>query len=263
MKKKITTILAIIIFVFPAIVYADGLVMVKGKGCPVCEAHFKNLKSLELNEMVCERDESYPEENGITRPEWEEMDLIKNKELIKRITKFFSNGDQFSAFKLIDDEKEFEKYFEGHVLKYNLLTKTVVDTDNDGKPETVMLYREPRCNTDRNYAYNIPYSRPLFVLDKINNLIDVKKTEPFLQNITQPRYDIKSEAQESLYRLYDVFFYKNETYFDKWFIYDWSLTVYKMSKGRTEMICKFKYKRKTPKKEGKPEEIMNNGDGSI
>ena len=251
MRKKLMFLL-FMVFALPYAVFADELVLVKGKGVPVCEAHYKNLKSLTLNAMVCQRDESYPEENGITRPKWEEMDLKENKELLKKIKKFFSIGEQFGAFKLIDDEKEFEKYFNNHILKYDSLRKSTVDIGNNGKPEVVMLYRAPRCDVNRNREYNIPYSRMLFVLDKEKNLIDTKKTEPLLQNITAPGYDIKSKAQENLYRLYDVFFYKNETYFDKWFIYDWSLNVYKLSKDSAEEICKFKYKKNTLKKEKMP-----------
>ena len=190
---------------------------------------------------IRDRDKAYPEKNGITRPKWEEVDLKENKELIKRITKFFSNGDQFSDFELIDNEKEFEKYFNDHVLKYNLLTKTVVDIDNDGKPETVMLYRKPRCNTDRNAAYNIPYSRPLFVFDKDKNLIDIKKTEPFLQNPFGHLYDVKGKAMGYKYQIYDIFFYKNRTYFDKWNVRDWSLKVYIQSKDKTKEVCTYKY----------------------
>jgi hypothetical protein len=248
--KKILVVL-FLIFV-PMSVLADELVLVKGKGVPVCEAHIKNLRSLELNEMVCERDESYPEENGITRPKWEEVNLKENKELVKKIHKFFSIGDQFGSENLIDDEKEFEKYFNNNILKYDSLGTSTVDIANNGKAETVMLYREPRCNVERNKEYNIPYSRGLFVLDKDKNLIDIKNTAPLLQNITAPGYDIKSKAQESNYRLYDVFFYKNQTYFDKWFIRDWTLTVYRLSKDSMEETCRFKYKKNASKKEKKP-----------
>jgi hypothetical protein len=86
---KIKLILIVFFLFLSSICFADELVLVKGKGIPVCEAHFKNLRALGFNEMVCQRDESYPEENGITRPEWEDMDLRENKELVKKNKEVF------------------------------------------------------------------------------------------------------------------------------------------------------------------------------
>jgi len=54
-----------VVFAFSNAIFAGELVLVKGKGIPVCEAHYKNLKSLTLNEMVCQRDESFPEQKLI------------------------------------------------------------------------------------------------------------------------------------------------------------------------------------------------------
>jgi len=82
------------------------------------------------------------------------------------------------------------------------------------------------------------------VLDEVNNQIDVKKTEPLLQNTTDPRADIRSKA-DSLYQMYDVFFYKDQTYFDKWDIYNWTLSVYIDSKGKTKEVCNYKYKNES------------------
>jgi hypothetical protein len=239
--KKILMVLFLVFVPVLCWAGASELVMVKGQGVPVCEAHFKNLRSLELNEMVCERDESYPEENGITRPEWAEVDLRENKELIKRMHKFFSIGDQFGAFKLFDDEKEFESYFNDHISKYDSLRQATVDIGNNGKPEIVMLYREPRCDVYRNIAYNIPYSRALFVFDKDKNIIDIKNTEPLLQNSGNPNADIATKVL-GLYQIYDIFSYNGQTYFDKWNVDDWTLSVYIQSKDKTKKVCNYKYK---------------------
>lgn len=243
MKKKILQfILFVVVLALPYAVFSGELVLIKGKGVPICEAHYKNLKSLNyLDHMVCERDKYYPEQNGITRPKWEKLDLRENKELIKRIHKFFGIGDQFGALKLIDDEKEFKKYFNDHIMEYNLLNKTTVDIGNNGKPEIVMLYREARCDVNRNIAYNIPYSRPLFVLDKAKNLIDIKKTEPLLRN-PFPR-DIKAKAVNRMYQLYDILIYKNTNYFDKWNVRDWTLTVYYQSKDEVKEVCRYQYQQ--------------------
>ncbi|MBF0329934.1 MAG: hypothetical protein HQL10_12310 [Nitrospirae bacterium] len=238
MKRKL--ILVLILILLPLLVFADELVLVKGRGVPVCEAHLRNLEELGLNEMVCQRDETYPEINGITRPKWEELDLRENKELVKKIHKFFGVGDQFGKLKIVDDDEEFEEYF-NRILKYDSLKKTIVDINNNGKSEVVMLYREPRCDVERNRSYNIPYSRSLFVLDEKKRLMHVRKTELLLQNIYRLNVDIKSKAIESIYRLYDVFAYKGSIYFDKWNAYDWTLTVYKISNQTATEICQYKY----------------------
>ncbi|MCL4536257.1 MAG: hypothetical protein M1610_01490 [Nitrospirae bacterium] len=242
MRRGIFLSLLILFFVFSASAFADELKLVKGKGVPVCEAHYKNLKSLTLNEMVCERDETYPEENGITRPRWERLELKGKKELVKKIRKFFYYGDQLAKVKTYDDAAEFEDYLSSDLMS-NVIKASTVDIANNGKQERVMLYSDHTCNIPENIAWNRgPYSRPLFVLDEAKDVIDIKKTEPLLQNISKSGYDIKTKAIEHLYRLYDVFFYKKDTYFDKWNMYDWTLTVYKLSKDRGSEVCRYKYK---------------------
>lgn len=240
--KKI--VLVLIWFLFPAISWADELVLVKGKGVKVCEAHLKNLKTLELNEMVCKRDESYPESNGITRPKWEELDLRENKELVKKLEKFFSFGDQFKEDKMFDSEG----YFNNQPLKYSSLKKTTADIDNDGKPEIVMLYRMPRCDVERNKANNMPYSQGLYLLDKAKNQIDVKKTEPLLDPLKEyTNFKVKYGSYTE--RVCDVLLYKKDTYFDKWDIYNWILTVYKLSNDRGSEVCRYQYKQTLKNKE--------------
>ena len=89
MKRKILLFILFVVLSLPHAVFADELFLIKGKGVPVCEAHYKNLKELNFVEhMVCERDKNYPEQNGITRPKWKELDLKENKELLKKIKKF-------------------------------------------------------------------------------------------------------------------------------------------------------------------------------
>ncbi len=218
--------------------FAGELVLVKGKGVPVCEAHSKNLKELNsVEDMVCERGKYYPEQNGITRPKWQELDLTENKELVKKIKKFSGFGDQSEKVKMYDDKDEYESYLEELLRIGDTMFLTIVDIDNDGKQEKVILYNDGRCMDTH------VYSRALLVLDEVNNQIDVKKTEPLLQNTTDPRADIRSKAAESNYQMYDVFFYKDQTYFDKWNMRNWTLSVYIDSKGKTKEACNYKYKK--------------------
>ncbi len=258
MKK--TSVLFLALFVLLPVpvagrTWTGELKLVKGKGVAVCEAHFKNLKQTrtpgwissnpkepQIDVMVCNRDEFYPEANGITRPKWEELDLRENKELVKRIEKFFSFGDQFIKDKMLDDdEKGFEAYVNKYLMRMRALHSTTVDIDNNGKTEKVMRYGYQICMESH------AYSRPLFVLDESKDQIDVGKTEPLLQN-PFPKH-LRAKAVNHNYQLYDVLFYKSKAYFDKWNMRDRTFSVYNQSKGKVIEICKYKYKQ-TPKKQG-------------
>ena len=237
MKKNIFLFILFVVLALPCAVFAGELVLIKGKGVPVCEAHYKNLKEIHyLKYMVCERDKYYPQQNGITRPKWEELDLKENKELVKKIMKFFYFGDQFAKIKMYDDKDEYESYLEELLRTGDTTFFTMVDINNDGKQEKVILYNHAQC------MYTHAYSRFLLVLDEVNNQIDVKKTEPLLQNTTDPRADTRSKA-DSLYQIYDVFFYKDRTYFDRWDTDGWAGSVYIDSKGITKGVCNYKYKK--------------------
>jgi len=235
MKRMIISLLVVYLFAFPAFSYADELIFLKGKDTPVCKAHHSNLKNLRLDRMVCERDNYYLEKNGITRPEWEDLDLkVKiNKELFIKMSKFFTYGDQNVKNEDLDDDKKYEKF-----KKYAScnLDYTNANIANDGIEEKLVRFSAGRCMSSSYYA------RSLAVVDG-SNKVDTEKTKQLLQNISKPGYVLKNEAQESLFRVYDIFFYRDKTYFDKWFAYDWTLTVYKLHKGKTEIVCKFKYKK--------------------
>ena len=238
MMKRRILLMFIWLFVFSTLAFADELVLIKGKGVPVCKAHLKNLKTLELNEMICQRDESYPEENGITRPKWKRIELKENKDFVRKIEKFFDYGDQFTKVKMYDDD-DFGGYL-STVLKSNFIKISTIDIANNDKPGKILLYSNRPCDVMENIAWNRgPYSRQLFVLYEAKNQIDVQKTEPLLQNPFGR--NIRSKAINHLYQLYDVVFYKNTTYFDKWNIYDWTLSVYHLSKNKVKEVCKYKY----------------------
>ncbi len=237
MKRKMLLLILFVVLALPHAVFAGDVLLIKGKGVPVCEAHYKNLKEMNFFEhMVCDRDKYYPEKNGITRPKWKKSDLRENKELVKKIQKFFYFGDQSTKIKMYDDKEEYESYFEVLLRTGDTMFFTMVDIDNDGRPEKLIFYSNSRC------MYTHAYSRALLVLDQVNNQIDVKKTEPLLQNTTDSSADMRSKA-DGLYQIYDVLFYKEETYFDKWDMSNLMLSVYFDSKCKTKEVCSFQYKK--------------------
>jgi len=264
--RKMILILVLVLFLLPVAALADELVLVKGKGVEVCEAYHKELQGMSLQDMVCGTESDFitlyddvhvniplcceekisNSTQDFKRPKWERLDLRENKELVKRIEKFFAVGDQFAEMKITDlDDNAFNEFTKLTGLRYNptytlnALYKTSVDIDNDGKAEKVLLYQDAIC------MYTHVYSRPLFVLNESKNLIDVKKTEPLLQN-PFPRH-LRAKAVNHLYQLYDIFLYKSNVYFDKWNVYDWTLTVYKLSKDRGSKVCQYKYKTNNQK----------------
>ncbi len=237
MKRKKALFILSLLLAEPHAVSAGELILIKGKGVPVCEAHYKNLNKLKFfEEMVCDRDKNYPQQNGITRPKWQELDLKENKDLLKKIIKFLEDGDQFKTIRMYDNESEFEGYLKliSDIGDRMLFMK--VDIENDGKQEKLILYSDGRCMDTH------VYSRPLLVLDEVNHQIDVKKTEPLLQNTTDPRAPIEAKVI-SHYQIYDVFFYERQTYFDRWDTDDRTGTVYIDSKGKTKEVCSYKYKK--------------------
>lgn len=248
MMKKIG-ILFFALALLPAAGWAGELKLIKGKGVEVCKAYQKSLQSMSLQDMVCGEK---ADTKDFKRPKWGKLDFSGNKELLKKISNFISYGDQFAEDKGFGFEILSEKLWqESEVMgqkfppMYALYT-TKVDVDNDGMAERILLFREYICMFTR------VYSRPLFVLDEAKNQIDVEKTEPLLQN-PFPR-DIKAKAINHLYQLYDIFFYRGKTYFDKWNMRDKTLNIYKQSKNETKEVCSYKY-QEIPKKGGE-----NHGD---
>lgn len=237
MRKNII-LLFILVFISPVSAFTDKLVLEKGKGVEVCEAYIEHIKNLSLQEMVCgEKTET----ETIKRPKWERLELKENKELFKKIQKFLSDGDQFAEMKIMDDEKQFEELMDNMYTRSDALYKATVNIDNDSKAEKVLRYSEGLCMESHVYA------RPLLILDADKNLINPVQTEPLLQNPFGK--DIKSKAQNHFYQLYDIFSFKNTTYFDKWNMRDWTLSVYNLSKSKVREVCKYKYEQTLINKE--------------
>jgi hypothetical protein len=240
--KRIFISILIALLGLPTFGIAKDLVLIDGKGKDVCEMRLKNLNKLTLNDMICNRLKS-PSIKGFRKPAWVKMNLKDNKELVRKIEKFFMIGNQDGKDESIDNDGEFEDYVTT-VLRSNYLLVSDLDIDNDGRTEKVCLYNDRLC------LFTFSYARPLLVIDNNMKHVDLDKTEPLLQNRFAEQHDIKGKAVNYLFQIYDVFIFQNVTYFDNWDVAADALTVYTIAEGQVKQVCKYKYgaERSRPKK---------------
>jgi len=208
--RKYYASIVVFIFLLPVYVLAGEYVLVKGEGIEVCEAYGENLNSFNLHSeytMACER-EINPKFTDFKKPEWEELNIWENRELLKKVENFLGLGSSFG-----DPDKnpqEWETILKERMTgMYATTIRTAqIDINNDGKKENVIEYNYGSC-PGGNY-----YGAALLVLNDNRNEIDIDKTKPLLQNSRYLKKGPLSEGWE--FAMYDVFVYKNVTYFDRW-----------------------------------------------
>jgi hypothetical protein len=235
--RKMIGIMAITLFVFPALGIAEEFVFEKGKGVEVCEEYHKNIELYRPRDIACDR-EFDAEFKDFKKPQWEKWDLTANRDLAIKIKKFMIYGDQFAKIQDLDDEKHLVKdlrhnpYFITDVMHF-----ARIDINNDGDPKNIILYSEGRCMRTR------PFARLLLVLNEDKTFIDVEKTDPLMQNPSSSS-SLKARMASHDFNTYDVFTYKGRTYFDDWFgsgtFCKETLRVYELSNNKTKEICRYK-----------------------
>lgn len=247
MKKLFIAI--IFTFVFASLVSAGEYVLIKGNGVDVCEAYGKNLNSFKLHNqyvMACERKIS-PKYADFKKPEWEELELRENVELLKKIELFLGNYVVTSVN--VQGWKDYIKsLIRGKRISIEL---SKIDINNDGKKANVIKYNHGVCP-----EHNL-YGAPLLVLNNNLKEIDIEKTKPLLQNPRHAKYRTLSEGWDGT--MYDIFIYKNQTYFDRWRYGEGSLdektiiNTYRLLKvfiieqdhkgeSSTEEICRYEFR---------------------
>lgn len=247
MMKKILFVL-VLISVY-SVCFAGEYELVKGKGIGVCEAYGKNLNSFNpenLYFMACDR-KINPIFTDFKKPEWEKLGCQENMELLKKIELFLGNYVVTS-----DNSQGWKDYIKSLIKGKRIsIELSKIDINNDGKKENVIKYNHGVCP-----AHNL-YGAPLLVLNNNLNEIDIEKTKPLLQNPRHEKYRTLSEGWDGT--MYDIFIYKNKTYFDRWRYGEGSLdektiiNTYMLLKvfiieqdhkgeSSTEEICRYKYK---------------------
>ena len=256
MKKKILIFSVMLSMTFSVLAIAGNkddvnsnnrtqYTFVKGRGIAVCEDYYKNLLSFEPREIACRR-KFKPELKDFKETNWEKLNYLENKELVRKIVKFLTYGDQFSPHTQYDDDNYFIGWLKGQEKEgWSAMYFARLDINNDSKIENVVLYDRGRC------MYSRTYEKTIIVIDDNKTMIDTEKTDPLLQNIpdslpshsTINHNDIKIKAANNDGQIYGAFSYKNKVYFDKWntdFTKVYDIKLYKIKKGKAEKICEYK-----------------------
>lgn len=225
-------------------VLAGQYELIKGKGVQLCEAYHQNLEIvMKKEEEVCDR-EFGPDFPEFKKPEWKELDVWENRELLNKVDKYLDYGDQFAKDKIYDDKKEFENIVKSQLeLEAIYLRVAQVDIDNDGVKDNILKYENGKCGIAR-FVYGIA----MLALTEQQDALDVKKTRLLIQNtyINSATGKEKTSPTAWLYNMYDTFFYKDDAYFDKGDMRGGgylALSVYKASNKTTTKICQLKYNR--------------------
>ncbi len=215
--KKI--VLVLILFLFPAAVFAGEYVLIKGKGVEMCEAYGKNVNSMHPPKSLVMPYEQIlnPEFKDFSKPAWE---ATFSQELFDKINLFLWERDVNPIYRFpVTEYKNWRgtpeqyalawEHYKGNRQKTLSLGLPVskVDIDNDGKTE--------------NIAYDSVNNRILMVLNDDKTEIDLKKTALVLQHPSR-KAEGKGELTADGRRIsdamhsvaYDVFIYKQKTYFD-------------------------------------------------
>lgn len=234
--RRIIILLFILVFIFSVSAFAGEYVLVKGKGVEVCEAYGKNLNSFGYV-MACER-EINPVFKEFSKPEWKEMDILENLDLVIKLTRFLEGEDYPEEHPFWSPDAKLESFIK-HNTKYGhlVIKLTQVDIDNDGKKENVIKYYDGKCGISSYYA------TPLLVLNDDKKEIEIKKTSSLLQ---KPE-GVVGLIKMGKFTMRDVFVYKNKVYSDRWIDAGdekWVLEVFvteSKKDGITKEVCKYRY----------------------
>jgi hypothetical protein len=222
-------------------VLAGQYELVKGKGVEVCEVYQKNLNASNPKQpMLCER-EINPHFAELSKPEWKDVDIENNKRMLwSAFIVFHPKVARYIETPI--SEQDAERAVERSInLRSQTLKKTQIDIDNDGKLEEVLRYQDGICGIAQ-----FAYSTSLLVLQDGKPDVDREKSDLLQQNTWRdPKTGETMRAiAEYVFNMYDVFFYKNTTYFDKADARPEErkkLYVYRIAQNRTQAICEYRF----------------------
>lgn len=236
--------------------------MVEGQGVEMCEVCLKALEALPSNLTGCER--NYDPTLGFeVGPFWKEIDPLKNLALLKQVMLFLmpidpergvGRGLSMLEGTIYETDETFRRQIMGE-LKYgrHALAQTLVDIDNDGRPEPVTKYRNGACG-DPQLGPGSDTFQALVVFTADRKKIDQIKSDVVMQNSgKRPDHPAGNEGSQ----LYDIFKYQKQFYFDKWdngVQEPDTFSVYRAKAHNVQRLCKYRYERRyqSPVQGGKP-----------
>lgn len=218
----------------------------EGKGVDVCEIYKKNLEALGNPNLACERRVSSEYVGIIKLPDWRKLDLWENRNLWAQVEAVAAVGanSEYPLETKNDAETQREvdrlaKRYQEHAEQYHEETYQIslaeMDVDNDGRKETVLREVSGLCGQHAHFKFIA-----LFVLDKKGNSVDVPKSRPLYQDSESNPWDTEIQESGTIGNgsMYDMFFFKDKTYFDRW---TWTgIWIYRISNGQAEAVCHLK-----------------------
>lgn len=232
--------------------YAGKYELVKGAGVEVCEAYAKNLNSFG-NPMVCER-QIDPKMPYFRKPEWTKLSAHQIRALEFHMATLVSRVLNRPEPKSMAEIKVRAEDDAGWPAKRRVAR---VDIDNDGTPDIVLKQEDGTCPETRGFSVTISVltkdekhydlGRSKYIDVEFGRLVAQLEKDPApgrRRTAGLARNDIQGGS------LYDIFVYKNLSYFDLWEIgkdfpdpKSTRLHVFQHKNGTTEEICTYRFQQ--------------------
>lgn len=242
-------VLVLLLLLFPAVGWAGEYVLEKGKRVEVCEEYGKHLhlvNPVNPARLYTRHEQKFNSQfKDFNKPEWEKY-FGSNNELFDKVDLFLWESDANPAYHndVVEGKnlRNSKKQRAGAWKRYKAMRQAILvlglpisktDIDNDGKIENVI--------------FDSVNSEILLVLNDDKTDIDFKKTELILQHPRLPP-DLVGDSIHAVYYdvdvYYDMFIYKQKTYFDFWNSTAPSkgiVRVFIIENQKTEEICTYNY----------------------
>ena len=246
LRRGFGLVLGLLWLLMANVAMAEDYEIIVGRGVELCEACLQNVLRQTAEEAVCAR--RYAPELGFGQPEWTVLDLEKEVELYKRVSKIVSGEKEDAPKPNLADTKERTAFLELKRDTRTALSAANIDIDNDGRLDHVLKYQSGNCGANFHGYFPLRYVSALVVVVGDHRVIDYPKTDllwqaPLLED-TKAKYKEQWRIGVSNFKMYQVFTYKGLVYFDRW---DGSggpdtntLSIYEAKQGQAHRVCQIR-----------------------